>query len=156
MRARAHARRERSEQILRDADRLEYRLDEAVGHAGEVAEQRMARPPDEGAAPARSPARPRTVIPSLLRFRRTAQEASEEEEEEPERAASFDEFVRHSNSMLKSSSDDGCDAGRGGGDAEGLAEQALRALEMQVADAAGFRASVEAVTGKERAGPLFS
>jgi hypothetical protein len=84
----AQSKRGKIEQILRDADRLEYRLDEAVGHAEEVTEQQINLPSDEEVS--EQVGRPKTVIPSFLKFRRNVrakpnEEEEEEEEEEDER-----------------------------------------------------------------------
>jgi chromosome segregation ATPase len=208
----AKSKRDTIEQILRDADRLEYRLDEAVGHAGEVTEQQINLPSDEevsdGPPGREEKGRPKTVIPSFLRFRRTRPEVEEEEEEEEElRSASrdsvdgkgrnsgtspspkshvsdlressgskegqsrkwgsqgsFDEFVRQADSVLRSSSEESggrdtvasqAKASVTQGKGPDIARDAMRALQIPLADTAALKAKIEAVTGNERAGAFF-
>jgi hypothetical protein len=174
-----------SEQILRDADRLEYRLDEAVGHASEVTEQQINLMSDEessdGSRPEEEQRRPRTVIPSFLRFRRTLPEASEEEKEKPHTPVRVRD-VRQQPSASRGSSATHGSAVSGqrsfSGEAESsgdtprpvpvrdkdtvkpglsrdLRGEAMQALQMPVADTARLGARIEAVTGKERTLSFF-
>jgi hypothetical protein len=167
------AKRDRIQQIMQEADRLESRLDEAVGHAGEVTEQRR----NLSIHDLNTSGRLKAVIPSFLRFRRTVPEADvveeeeEEEEEQPanpisdqiddESDASLRELVEHSRSVLKSTSDESDEVPRGqsprqvGKQAGDVAGAAVEAIRMRERDPVGLVARVEASIAQLRDDSVF-
>jgi chromosome segregation ATPase len=163
------AKRDKIQHIMQDADQLESRLDEAVGHAGEVTEQQKNLSIDDF----NKSGRPKAVIPSFLRFRRTVPEATivEEEEEEEEEESIYPisvrgddesdgplrELVEHSRSMLKSTSDESEEVPcrHEAKPPAAVTGAALDAIRMRERDPAGLIARVEASIAQLRDGSAF-
>jgi hypothetical protein len=171
------AKRDKIQQIMQEADHLESRLDEAVGHAGELTELGRNLSIDD----LNTSGRPKAVIPSFLRFRRTLPEADvveeeEEEEEEPTNRipvpvdhesegsgshGSLQELVEHSKSVLRSTSDESDEIPgnrsprQESKPAADVVGAALEAIRMRERDPAGLITRVEASITSLRDGSVF-